>query len=403
MNKTLSASPGTLASQPTRVLLALVIVLTALGEMSTQIYTPSIPSIAASFAVGKETVQHTLTAFILAFGLGQLVYGPLSDRYGRRQVLLTGLGLYLFATVACYLAESAQALIAARFMQGAGASAALVLARAITRDVWGAKAAPILALATLALALSIMLSPLIGGVLAAQPLGWRSSFLFLFGLGSAVMALAWFGYQETHHERDPHAMRPKQLLSNYSELLRDRSYIGFALVLAFTYGSLLAFVSSAPLYVVGQLGLSPREYGLCFAAVVSGLSSGMFAARFVSPRWGIARTVWIGIVLCLLSALCGLALTGQSSIFSLLLPQLPLTFGAGLIIPNTVAGAVIPQGRRAGLASGLIGFLQMLGGALFGYLAVRFYAGSPTAMLAIQVIALTLALLTFFFANMKKR
>lgn len=402
MSSILSAQP-TLVSRPTRLLLALVVILTALGEVSTQIYVPSLPAIAASFGTGKEVVQHTLTAFVIAFGLGQLVYGPLSDAFGRRRVLLAGLLLYLAATAACYLAESPQALIAARFMQGAGASAALVLARAITRDVWGVNAAPVMTLSTLALGLSVMLAPLVGGTLAALPTGWRTSFLFLLCVAGAVTALVWFGFRETHHERDPLAMRPKQLLTNYGELLRDRSYISFVLVLALTYGSLFAFISSAPLYIVGQMGLSSREYGLCFSAVASGLCAGMFTARLQLPRWGIVRTVWIGIAACLLAALSALALSSHPSLVSLLLPQLPLTFGAGLIIPATVAGAVIPQGRRAGLAAGLIGFLQMLGGALCGYLAVRFYAGSPVSMLVIQVIALTLALLVFFFGRRAKR
>jgi DHA1 family bicyclomycin/chloramphenicol resistance-like MFS transporter len=390
-----------LQPHPSRMLLVLVIVLTGLGDLSTQIYVPSLPAIALNFGVGKDMVQHTLSAFILAYGLGQLVYGPLSDRFGRRFVLLTGLLIYLAATLACWQANSAEALIAARFAQGAGASAALVLARAITRDVWGAKAAPVLALATLAIAVCTMLSPLLGGTLSTLTPGWRTSFIFLVGLGITVIVLVGFGYQETHHSRDPHAIHPRRLLSNYGALLRDRSYMGFALVLAFTYGSLFVFISGAPLYIIGQLGLSPREYGLCFCAVVSGLCAGMVAARFVSPRWGIPKTLTIGLSLCLMAAVGALviSLTAHPSLATLLLPQLPLTFGAGLIMPNAVAGAVIPQGQRAGLAAGLIGFLQMVGGTVFGYLSVRSYAGSPTSMLIVQVGALALALGTFSLAR----
>lgn len=392
------------AAPPPRLLLLLVIVLTGLGDLSTQIYVPSLPAIATSFGVGKETVQHTLTAFILAFGLGQLVWGPLSDRFGRRIVLVTGLLLYLAASVACYLADSTQSLIGARFAQGAGASAAIVLARAITRDAWGAKAGPVMMLGTLAIGLCVMVSPLLGSVLATLPAGWQGSFIFLFALASVVLAYVWFGYRETHHARDPHAIHPLRLLSNYRALLGDRHYVGFALVLAFTYGGLFAFISSAPLYVVGQLGLSPREYGLCFLVVVAGLCAGVVVARSVSQRWGFARTLRIGISLCLASALAALALAlgSRSTLTSLLLPQLPLTFGAGLIIPSAIAGAVIPQAQRSGLAAGLLGFLQMLGGALFGYLAVRFYAGTPISMLSIQVGALALAAGTFMLLHARE-
>ena len=393
--RTLTA-PAMPLAPPSRLLLLLVIVLTGLGDLTTQIYVPSLPAIAADFGVGKEAVQHTLTAFVLAFGLGQLVWGPLSDRFGRRIVLLSGLLLYLAASIACYLADSTGSLIGARFAQGAGASAAIVLARAITRDAWGARAGPVMMLGTLAIGLCVMVSPLLGSVLASFPAGWQGSFVFLFVLASVVLAYVWFGYRETHHARDPHAIHPLRLISNYRALLRDRGYVGFALVLAFTYGGLFAFISSAPLYFVGEMGLSPQAYGLCFLVVVAGLCAGVVVARFMSQRRGFAATLRIGIGLCLASALAALALAWATgpTLASLLLPQLPVTFGAGLVIPSAIAGAVIPQGQRAGLAAGLLGCLQMIGGALFGYLAVRFYAGTPTAMLAIQVGALALAAAT---------
>ena len=398
--KTLAA-PAPPAAPPSRLLLLLVIVLTGLGDLSTQIYVPSLPAIATSFGVGKEVVQHTLTAFVLAFGLGQLVWGPLSDRFGRRVVLMTGLLLYLAASLACYLADSTQALTAARFAQGAGASAAIVLARAITRDAWGAKAGPVMMLGTLAIGLCVMVSPLLGSVLAGLPAGWQGSFIFLFGLAGVVLACVWFGYRETHHARDPHAIHLLRLLSNYRALLGNRQYLGFALALAFTYGALFAFISSAPLYVVGQMGLSPREYGFFFLVIVAGLCTGVVAARYVSQRRGFGRTLRIGLGLCLASAVAALALAWgtQPTLVGLLLPQLPLTFGAGLVIPSAVAGAVIPQAQRSGLAAGLLGFLQMLGGALFGYLAVRSYAGTPISMLAIQVGTLALAATTILLAH----
>lgn len=397
---TLAASAPN-AAPPSRLLLLLVIVLTGLGDLSTQIYVPSLPAIANSFGVGKEAVQHTLTAFVLAFGLGQLVWGPLSDRFGRRGVLMTGLLVYLAGSAACYFAESTETLTAARFAQGAGASAAIVLARAITRDAWGAKAGPVMMLGTLAIGLCVMVSPLLGSVLASLPAGWQGAFVFLFVFASVVLAGVWFGFRETHHARDPHAIHVLRLLSNYRALVRDRRYLGFALVLAFTYGALFAFISSAPLYVVGRMGLSPREYGFFFFVIVAGLCAGVVAARSMSRHGDFGRTLQIGLGLSLAAALVALMLAWAAgpTLLGLLLPQLPLTFGAGLVIPSAVAGAVIPQGQRSGLAAGLLGFLQMVGGALFGYLAVRLYAGTPIPMLAIQVGGLAFAAVTLVLAH----
>lgn len=388
------AAPAPSMAPPPRLLLLLVIVLTGLGDLSTQIYVPVLPTIASRFGVDKEAVQHTLTAFVLAFGLGQLVWGPLSDRFGRRRVLMSGLALYLAGCAACFLAGSTWSLTAARFAQGAGAAAAIVLARAITRDAWGAKAGPVMMLGTLVIGVCVMVSPLLGSMLATLPTGWQTAFIFLFALATVVLAYVWLGFEETHHARDPQAVHVPRLLSSYRELMGDRQYASFALALAFTYGALFAFISSAPLYVVGKLGHTPGEYGMFFFLIVTGLCVGVLAARPLSQRWGFARTLRIGLGLSLASAVFALtlALTDATTLASLLLPQLGLTLGAGLVIPSAVAGAVMPQAHRSGLAAGLLGFLQMLGGALFGYLAVRFYAGTPVAMLGIQVGALALAL-----------
>ena len=395
------SAPMPSTASPTSLLLVLIIVLTGLGDLSMQIYVPSLPAVAAGFGVGKEAVQHTLTAFVLAFGLGQLVWGPLSDRFGRRIVLVAGLLLYLAACIAGYLADSVQALIAARFAQGGGASAAIVLARAITRDAWGAKAGPVMMLGTLVIGLCVMVSPLLGSVLATLPAGWQGSFVFLAVLASLILGYVWLGFAETHHARDPHALHPLRLASNYRALLGDRHYLGFGLALAFTYGSLFAFISGAPLYLVGERGLSPRGYGLFFLVVVAGLCAGVVVARSAAQRIGLARTLRTGIALCLASALVALALAWdpEPTLANLLLPQLPLTFGAGLVIPSAIAGGVIPQGQRSGLAAGLLGFLQMVGGALFGFLAVRFYAGTPVPMHAMQVGALALAAATVVLAH----
>lgn len=382
---------------PSRALVGFVILLTGLGELSTQIYAPSLSALASDFGVGTVAVQATLSAFIVAYGCGQLVYGPLSDRFGRRPVLMAGLAVYLAATLACLAASSIEALIAARALQGGGASAALVLARAITRDVWGREAAPIIAVSTLAIAVSTVVSPLAGGLLALTPLGWRASFVLLLLLGLAVLAALLLGYRETHLTPDRDAIRPARLAANYAGLFRDAGYMGHVLTLMLAYGALFSFISGAPLVAVGSMGLAPWQYGAGFGLVVSGLCLGMLAARMVTGRLGLVRIMALGAALMLSAMVVALAvaLSGPLGPAGLLLPQLPLTIGAGLVLPNAVAGAVMPQGMRAGLASGLLGFLQMAGGAAFGILVARLFDGTALPMLAVQLAAVGAMALVF--------
>lgn len=380
--------------QPSRVLLIILMLLTALGETSTQLLIPALGELERGLQAKPGSSLLALSLFVGAFGLGQLLLGPLSDRLGRRPVLLTGLSLYLLATLGMLLAPNIEALIGMRVLQGLGACAALVLARAIVRDVWQEQAGPALALTVLGMFAAIVLSPVVGGLLT-QYGGWRAPLLATLVLGSLALLSVLSGYRETHLQRDPQAGRLNGLWASYRQVWP--SCRALALTIACTYGSMFVVVAGSSSVYIGLLGLSAAQYGLTFAFIVSGLLGGaLFTLRNVQ-RLGPQKVVGIGVALVLLGSLLTLAiyLLFGLSLPGLSLPQVLVTLGGGMLLPAAVAGAVIPNPQRAGLAAGLMGFSQMAGATLAGLLLGALQDGSAWPMVALNALFAVLAFLLF--------
>ncbi|QNH05614.1 Bcr/CflA family efflux MFS transporter [Pseudomonas sp. B11D7D] len=380
--------------QPSRVLLIILMLLTALGETSTQLLIPALGELERGLQAKPGSSLLALSLFVGAFGLGQLLLGPLSDRLGRRPVLLIGLSLYLLATLGMLLAPNIEALIGMRVLQGLGACAALVLARAIVRDVWQEQAGPALALTVLGMFAAIVLSPVVGGLLT-QFGGWRAPLLATLVLGSLALLSVLSNYRETHLQRDPQAGRLNGLWASYRQVWP--SCRALALTIACTYGSMFVVVAGSSSVYIGLLGLSAAQYGLTFALIVSGLLGGaLFTLRNVQ-RLGPQKVVGIGVALVLLGSLLTLAiyLLFGLSLPGLSLPQVLVTLGGGMLLPAAVAGAVIPNPQRAGLAAGLMGFSQMAGATLAGLLLGALQDGSAWPMVALNALFAVLAFLLF--------
>lgn len=380
--------------QPSRILLLILMLLTALGETSTQLLIPALGELERGLHAEPGSSLLALSLFVAAFGLGQLLLGPLSDRMGRRPVLLVGLSLYLLATLGMLLAPDIEVLIGMRVLQGLGACAALVLARAIVRDVWQEQAGPALALTVLGMFAAIVLSPVIGGLLT-QYGGWRAPLLATLGLGGLALLSTLFSYRETHLQPDPQAGRLRGLLASYLQVLP--SCRALALTIACTYGAMFVVVAGSSSVYIGLLGLSAAQYGLTFALIVSGLLGGaLFTLRNVQ-RLGPLRVVGIGVGLVLVGALLTLLiyLAFGLSLLGLSLPQVLVTLGGGMLLPAAVAGAVIPNPQRAGLAAGLMGFSQMAGATLAGLLLGALQDGSAWPMVALNALFAGLAFLLF--------
>ncbi len=390
-------SPARQASAtPTFGLAALLTTLVALGPLSTDLYLPSLPTLARVFATDAARVQLTLSVFLVGFAIAQLAYGALSDRFGRRPVMLVGLSLYFLASLACQFAESIEALIAARFLQAVGACAGPVLGRAIVRDVWGPlDAVRVLSYISGAMALAPLVGPTLGGVLTGL-FGWQANFVLLAMFSGVQGVAVWLWLRESNAHPDPSATRPARILANFRRLLGDRNYVGYLLALSFSYSALFAFISGSSFVLIGRFGLSPEVFGLCFGLVVAGYITGtLFSGRLVT-RLGGDRLLSLGGGLGAGAGvtMAGLDLAGVHHLAAVLGPMCFATMAVGMVMPNAVGRALAPYPEMAGAASSLMGFAQMSIAAGVGIIVGHGVEASPSVLP--MTVALCGMLVPFF-------
>lgn len=389
----MSASPA--KASPSFRLAALLTTLVALGPLSTDLYLPSLPTLATVFATDAARVQLTLSVFLAGFAVAQLAYGALSDRYGRRPVMLGGLLLYFLASLGCLFAASIEMLIAARFLQAVGACAGPVLGRAIVRDVWGpVEAVRVLAYVSGAMAIAPLLGPTLGGWLTVW-FGWQSNFvlLALFSALQLIAVHAWLG--ESNRHPDATATQPRRMAGNFRILLADRNYLGYLLALGFSYSALFAFISGSSFVLIGRFGLSPQVFGMCFGLVVAGYLSGSMLSGRLVRRFGGDRLLLAGGVLGAFAgaAMWGLDLAGVHHLAAVLAPMFFVTLSVGLVMSNAVGQALAPYPKMAGSASSLLGFCQMGIAAVAGGLVGHGIDASATVLpMTVAVCALLVPL-----------
>lgn len=342
--------------------------LIALGPLSTDLYLPALPAIAAAFATDAAGVQWTLSGFLLVFAPSQLIYGPVADRFGRRPAMLWGLALFLAGTVACALAPSLAALIVARMVQAVGACAGPVVARSVVRDTVPPERAPAV-FATMAglMSLAPAIGPILGGIVTALS-GWRACFVLL-GLAAFVLTAAVTRrLAETAPMLDRAALNPGRLAQVYAALLADRWFLGHAAVATASYTGLFCFISGSSHVIQNGLGFGPEIYGVVFAAAVAGYLAGSLIVRRISGRVPPRRMMQAGSLWCLVFGWAGpaaLALAGPS-LATVSLPLILYMIGFAVTQPNAQAGAISPFPALAGRASALLGFVQWSIAALAG-------------------------------------
>ena len=368
--------------QPTFALALLLTTLVALGPLSTDLYLPALPTLARVFASDAARVQLTLSLFLAGFACGQIFYGPLSDRFGRRPVMLGGLMLYCLGSLGCILAASIEMLIAARFAQALGACAGPVIGRAIVRDLWGAlDSARIIAYMGSAMALAPLFGPTLGGFLTVL-FGWQSNFVLLLLIAAVQLVAVTRMLKESNAQRDPTATHPRQMWTNFGRLLADRNYLGYLLTFSLSYSALFAFISASSFVLADRFRLTPQEYGLCFGLVVAGYLLGSLASGRLVRRLGsdqlLAAGTWIGAAAG--ASMAALEFSAEHSIGALLGPMFFCTLATGLVMPNAIAGALAPYPTIAGSASALMGFVQMTLAALVGIAVGHSLAGGGAAL-----------------------
>ena len=325
------------------------------------------PLMAEEFDVPPSTMQLAVTLFLMAFAASQLVYGPASDRFGRRPMLMVGLAMFIAGGVVALFATSAEMLIAGRVVQGVGGGAGPAIGRAVVLDVFGrARAARVLAYMTIATPLAPAIAPIIGGVLH-EAFGWRSVFVALIGIGVFLLVTYRLLLPETNLRRDPAALSGIQMARNYGELLRSRSFVAYSLAIGLMFSGQLVFISGSSFVLIDELGLSAAMFGLAFGFVAVGIMGGAWLSSRLVDRWQARRVVLLGAIVATGASgfMAALAWAGAANAWAVLLPMFVTAGGFGIARPPAMAGALIPFQHMAGLASAVLGFAQMIFATLY--------------------------------------
>lgn len=369
----------------------LLVLVTLSGTMAMHIFVPALPVAGAALQAEPASMQQTITWYVIGLALGQLVYGPVSDAWGRRPALLLGLGLYLSASVVALCAPSLPWLLGARLVQALGGAAGITLGRAIVRDI----AAPDrvtkdLALLNLLTLVGPGLAPIVGSYLA-EHLGWRSIYLFLVCMGSAMVWCTWRMLPETNRQRRPMAVGG--IARDYRSLLGTPRFAGFMLGGACSTTALYPYLATAPYIVHGQLGYPIAMVGWFAALTIVGASLGTLVTRRLGGRYAAERFLFVGggISLSMAALLLLVQLAGWLDGPMLAGITLVMTFGAGLSSPAALARALLAVPWLTGAAAGLYGFAQMAMGAL-GTLLVGYGQDPAIACALTQMGMLALAL-----------
>ena len=376
----------------------LLTALVAFGPVSTDLYLPSLPAMTKAFGTNVAQVQLTLSIFIAGFAVSQIIFGPLSDRFGRRPILLIGLWVYFIASIGAVFVESIDALIIWRFVQGVGAGSGPVLARAVVRDLYeGDAAARVLSFMSSAMALAPLVAPILGGQLQVH-FGWQANFVALAIFGGAILIASWKILNETNRHLDNQAINPLRLGANCLGLLRHSGFLGYTLVVSFSYAGLFCFISGSSFVLIDILKVPTELFGFSFAAVVAGYATGSFVTGKLTRYWGIPKLIAWGSVMALGAGglLASLAWAGVETLLAIIIPMPMIFFSLGFCLPTGTAAALRPFPQIAGSASALLGFIQLSTGALAGAAVGLLHDGTTRPMATVMVVLLLAAVIAFY-------
>ena len=356
--------------------------LMTLGPMGIDMYLPSLPAMISHFGTDTATGQLTMSVFMLGFGGGQIVLGPITDRLGRKPVMVTGLVLFGLASLLCAFAQSIETLLLSRFLHGLAGASGPVISRAIVRDSFdGARAASLFGYLAALMAVVPMVAPILGGILH-EAFGWQSIFLAMVGLAALVLLTYGFGMAETLPPKKRITLRLSTIIANWRTLLGDSYFLGFIACTALLMGALMSFVTSASVVFQSVFALSPQAFSYFFAAMVSGFIIGSLTTGRLSKVIGANRLVTVGIGLVFAGAcnqiIFELFLT--PSLPSLMVGQIAVSLGFGLASPQLNARAMQNYPHMAGTASSLIGSSQMAMAALAAFVTGALFDGTTIAL-----------------------
>ena len=382
---------------PTRGEILLLGSLTGFGAVTIDLYLPTLPTIARAFAVSAATVQLTFSAFFIGMALGQLVYGPASDRLGRRPAILFGCVVYVIASLACAFAPSVEWLVAGRFAQALGCCAGMVVARAVVRDRYDHRdSARIFSLLVLVLGVAPLVAPTVGGWLALA-FSWRAVFVALAVIGTAIGAAVWFRLDESRSPATEAKARGESVVGAYRDLLNSRRLLGYTLVSAFNGATLFSYIASAPDLVIDIWGFTQGQFGAIFSGVAVGVIGSSQVNRRLLLQYAPDRILAIA---CLCAVVFGFALLGAALVgaskWLVLAGLVTVLTSNGFIAANALAGALNIDPLRAGTTSGLFGAANFALGAAASAVAAALHDNSAVPLALVMCVSLVLAAAAYF-------
>jgi DHA1 family bicyclomycin/chloramphenicol resistance-like MFS transporter len=389
--------PFKLVKAPVSLVLMLGAI-TALPPMAIDMYLPSLPAIARSFNAPPGAAQATIASFLAGMGIGQLFYGPASDRFGRRPPLIFGVALFFAASLVCALSPSLPVLIGARFVQALGGAVGQVVGRAVVRDRFDHRnGARVLSILMLVWGLAPIVAPLIGSLLVTFA-SWRIVFWLITGFGGLMMVWILFGFEESRSAETAAHARTEHPFRAYLALLSSPSLVGYSLALAFNGAAVFAYISAAPGLLEGHYGFSPVLFGLVFSLNSLGMiAMGQINARLLrhyTPEQiiGYARPA----TLVMAALLAGSALTGIGGMWGVLVPLFFIIGSFGFFGANATAAGLNVDPRRAGSISALMGGVNFAVGAAASAAVSAFHDTGPTPMAVIILLSITLSAVALY-------
>ena len=378
----------------------LLALLSSFTPLSIDMYLPALPVIAVDLRGTAGDIQLTLSAFMIAFGAGQIFYGPMGDRFGRRPVILGGIAVYIVASAGCAFAAAAGHLVTLRVLQGLAACGGVVLARTMVRDLAEKdQAARAMSLMMACTSIAPMLAPLIGGQILWF-LGWRAIFWVLAGIGVIALTAAYIRLPETLRPEYRQPLVLASILKRFGELFRHRAFMGYAFTSSFQFSALMSFLSGSPFVFIERYGIAPRDYGLIFGGMIVFMTIGSLLNAKFAPVFGANKILRYAVIVPAVAGPVALVMGqiesryGSIGMWPFLLCFAPQIATISLIGPNSMAMALQRYPHMAGTASSLMGVMQFGIGAIFGAIVGQSLDGSIAPMTIAMGISGVLCLLS---------
>jgi DHA1 family bicyclomycin/chloramphenicol resistance-like MFS transporter len=385
--------------------IAFLLALSISGPLSINFYLALLPNMAESLSTNASTIQQTVSVYLIGFAGAQLIVGPLSDRFGRRPILIVGYGLFSVASLLCALATDSSVLIAGRFIQSLGGCSGVLISRAIVRDVYPAdKMGRIMSYLVTGFSIAPLIAPAIGGYIGIY-YGWRSLFFILAGFGFSLMVWSWLGFKETNKNLNPTATGLWKIVSNYAFLLNNPFFLCYLIVISTSVAGILTYTSASSFVLIEVLEVPAQYYGLLFSISALGMFLGSLLSAKLSHHFSSEQAIWYGSLLLLCGGvlLAVLPWLGVVSVLTLVGSMFIYALGNGVVMPSAMALAIMPFPKKAGAAAALIGCCQSALGAACGYVAGLLFDHSAIPMTSTIGLLSLLAFGGVLYARVSKR